>query len=334
MVMREARVAAASVASAAPRTTRTIQMPTASREIRKGSGAAKNRLPTQVTRGHLVGRGWWDTGLGGEGEPALQAGEDLGPHGPGDMGLGPGQPGRALGRVQPDAQVGGQVEAVDGAIFAAVAAGGGAEDLDAQIAGEGPGGAADAGQELLVGGLVAGLDPPGDRGGDRPVGAGGQLRFHACYPPPLSSLTRTEVGVSGAPVSSLMRIWLPATSWGRSTVHHGSSSSPILHPPDGVQSGCTPVRPGPMARASFRLASQGGGWAGEGEPAVPARSSAKRWWSARDGRQVGRLIRRHQVAGFRVRRGWPARAGGKLGCAVGRHSELGRHRPRLCRAAR
>ena len=66
-------------------------------------------------------------------------------------------------------QVGERIEAVHGPVLAAPP-GGGAEDLDAQIAGEGPGGAADAGQEPLVGGLMAGLDPPGDRGGDRPVG--------------------------------------------------------------------------------------------------------------------------------------------------------------------
>src|SRR5262245_42133027 len=49
-VMREARVAAASVASVAPRTASAIQMPTAAMEILKGSGAKKNRLPSPAPR--------------------------------------------------------------------------------------------------------------------------------------------------------------------------------------------------------------------------------------------------------------------------------------------
>jgi hypothetical protein len=68
--------------------------------------------------------------------------------------------------------VGDRVEAVDDPVLAALAAGG-AEDLHAEIAGECPGGAADAGQELLVGSLVAGLDAPADGSGDRPLEVGG-----------------------------------------------------------------------------------------------------------------------------------------------------------------
>src|SRR4029450_7870626 len=85
----------------------------------------------------------------GEEYPALQAGEALAPHRPGDMGLGPLQPGRMLGRVQPGPQVGERVKAVDDPVLAA-AAGGGAEDLDTEIAGKRPGRAADAGQEPLI----------------------------------------------------------------------------------------------------------------------------------------------------------------------------------------
>jgi len=77
-------------------------------------------------------------------------------------------------------QVGDRIEAVDGPVLPALAAGG-AEDLHAQIAGEGPGRAADPGQEPLVGGLVAGLDAAGDGSGDRRVGW--RLSVHAYHPP-------------------------------------------------------------------------------------------------------------------------------------------------------
>ena len=59
------------------------------------------------------------------------------------------QPRRALAGVQPAAQVGERVEAADDPVPARAA--GGAEYLFAEVAGEGPGRAPDAGQGLLVG---------------------------------------------------------------------------------------------------------------------------------------------------------------------------------------
>src|SRR5262245_57804338 len=61
-----------------------------------------------------------------------------------------------LPRRRPAAQVGGRVEAADDPVPAARAAGG-AEYLFAEVAGEGPGRAPDAGQGLLVGRPVPGL---------------------------------------------------------------------------------------------------------------------------------------------------------------------------------
>jgi hypothetical protein len=54
---------------------------------------------------------------------------------------------------------------VDDAVLAAACR---AEDPHAEVAGQGAGHVVAAGQERLVDGVVAGLDPPRDRGGDRP----------------------------------------------------------------------------------------------------------------------------------------------------------------------
>jgi hypothetical protein len=105
--------------------------------------------------------------------------------------------------------VGGGVEAVDGPVLVG-SSGWGAEDLDAEVAGEGPGGAADAGQELLVGGLMAGLDPPGDRDGDRPLQAG-RLRIQTHHPTALV----VACWVGWTVVVALMAwlpLWMPVPS--------------------------------------------------------------------------------------------------------------------------
>src|SRR5437763_7243025 len=70
--------------------------------------------------------------------------------------------------------MGGRVEAVDDPVLASRAAGG-AEDFFTEISGEGLCRVADAGQELLVGGLVPRLDLPVTVGVTGPADAGGRV---------------------------------------------------------------------------------------------------------------------------------------------------------------
>ena len=116
------------------------------------------KIVIQVTSAILYGGGGRPR-LARQGEPGLEPGHEAGAHGAYDVWLGALQPCCVLVGIEPGAEVLRGVESVDGPVFAGGCALG-PEDLDAEMARELAGDGDDPLEELLVVGLVTGLDAP------------------------------------------------------------------------------------------------------------------------------------------------------------------------------